>query len=262
MVSVPKMLLVSTPSDYSIELFQAKAASLIQPTIINYGEISEKISDQFDYIYLRDPFNHPNYDKEQTKMTVDNLTSRYNSAYWVDKAKSYEDLLFEDKWRQYQLFKETMPPTSLLDRLLAEGKIIKKRISARAIGIYFRQSDLPPGHEPNDYIVQPRIDIERELRVYMIGNKIIKPAVYKTSKTPDSKVKIADVANELPAEVTRICESVYVIAGLDFAGLDIAQTPDGCYLLEVNRSCQFKGYQHLTGVNLAVELNKYLVKNT
>jgi glutathione synthase/RimK-type ligase-like ATP-grasp enzyme len=159
-----------------------------------------------------------------------------------------------------------MPSTVLFDGSELRGRVIKKRISARAKHVYFQRSDLPSNYKPNDYISQTRLDIVRELRIYMIGGDVVKPAVSKTSKTINQKVRLSDVEDNIPEQALDICETVYQATNLDFVGLDIAETSNGCYLLEVNRSCQFKGYKRLTGVNLAVGLDKYLltklVKNT
>jgi hypothetical protein len=260
MTSVPKMLLISTPSDYSIDLFQNKdAARLIQPSVIEYGDLPNELNDRFDLIYLRDPFNHPGVSKDMIIRTLKELKNNHSLAYWVDGVETYEDLLIEDKWHQYQLFKDIMPSTSSFENQELKGRVIKKRISARAKGIYFSPADMPTDYKANDYITQQRLDISQELRIYMIGGKILKPAVVKTSKTYRQKVKLTDIAKDIPEEVLKMCDKVYELTNLDFMGLDIAMSAHGNYLLELNRSCQFKGYQRVTGINLATELNKYLL---
>jgi ribosomal protein S6--L-glutamate ligase len=52
---------------------------------------------------------------------------------------------------------------------------------------------------------------------------------------------------------------VYEKLKFDLVGLDIAETHDGYYLLEVNRSPQFVNYLRLSSINLAEILYDYLL---
>lgn len=47
---------------------------------------------------------------------------------------------------------------------------------------------------------------------------------------------------------------------LDYAGVDLIKDEKGKnYILEVNRSCQFKGFEKATGINVAGEIVKFLI---
>lgn len=57
---------------------------------------------------------------------------------------------------------------------------------------------------------------------------------------------------ELSAADRELAEKVAKICGLDYCGVDIMKDEeDKSYILEVNRQCQFKGFEESTGINVA-----------
>lgn len=57
---------------------------------------------------------------------------------------------------------------------------------------------------------------------------------------------------ELSAEDRQLAEKVAKVCGLDYCGVDIMKDiDDKSYILEVNRQCQFKGFEESTGINVA-----------
>jgi len=57
---------------------------------------------------------------------------------------------------------------------------------------------------------------------------------------------------ELSAEDKVLAEKVAAICGLDYCGVDIMKDEsDKSYILEVNRQCQFQGFEKSTGINVA-----------
>ncbi len=267
MVIIPKILLVTTSADFSLPLFFAEESTrLIRPTSIDYNSPDKKLDeifrDDFDYVYFRDPFNDKAIPDKLIRKNTDRILRRYQLAYKVDGITSYEDMLFEDKWRQYRAFSNFMPHTELLSSLDIPNlgsKFIKERISCRARGVIFSKSDFPDKADPSNYVVQPRLDIEVEYRVYMIGGEIIKPLAIKSSKTAQDKVRLTGVKETVPAAIVDIARATYDVTRYDLMGLDIAKTASRYYLLEVNRSSQFKGYLRHSRLNLATLLDNYLL---
>lgn len=262
-----RMLIVTTDSDPSIDLFtRENAKRLITPTVITYdiSDISLRriLHDQYDYVYFRDPFNSPHISQTVASRTTETILESMNHTYSVDTVQAYDSLLFEDKWRQYEIFSAYMPPTELLHSVKSvdfSTHIAKKRISSRARGIVLQDKDFPQDATASDYIVQPKLSITTEYRVYMVGDEILLPLAIKSSKTSAQKVKVIGATHDLPSEIAAICKVAYDATHFDLMGLDIAQTPEGFFLLEVNRSCQFKGYLRKSNVNLAEILNTYLL---
>ena len=49
-----------------------------------------------------------------------------------------------------------------------------------------------------------------------------------------------------------LAEKVARVCGLDYCGVDIMKNDEGeSFILEVNRQCQFKGFEQSTGINVA-----------
>jgi hypothetical protein len=261
------MLIVSTPADLSLDLFEEKsAATLITPSFITYDEVLSSgikdLRDEYNYVYFRDPYNNGPIGYERIQQAIKIVGERFNSAYFVDNLSSYNGLLFEDKWVQYKQLSEYMPQTKLLRSLdLPDNNsyFIKKRISSRSKGIIFTKNDFPEDAKPDDYISQQLLHIEMEYRVFMVGDNIVKPIAIKTSKTQDQRVKVIGIENKLHPELVKICDATYKATTYNLMGLDIAKVGNSFYLLEVNRSCQFKGYMRKSSINLACILNRYLL---
>ena len=57
---------------------------------------------------------------------------------------------------------------------------------------------------------------------------------------------------KLSDEDKKLAEKVAKVCGLDYGGVDIMKDEDGnSYILEVNRQCQFQGFEKATGINVA-----------
>jgi hypothetical protein len=263
-VRKPSLLLVTTGADLSLELFKtAESSKLIEPHLVHYNaseaEINKSLKPNCNFVYFRDPFNDSSVSLKTAQKNTGIILEHYKSARKVDSVSSYNDMLFEDKWRQYELFYKFMPRMKILNSLeIPAGKFVKKRISSRSKGVIFTQNDFPKDAKPEDYIVQPWLDIEAEYRVFMVGDQVIKPLAIKTSKTVGHKVKTIGLTEELDPQMLKICSSVYQEVKFDLVGLDIAKIPSGYCLLEVNRSPQFNTYQRLSSINLATHLYQRL----
>ncbi len=251
------LLLVTTVNDLSIPLFLTEEIkSKIKVDFCFFHEnlnlIKKKLeSNQYHYIYIRDPFNYL-YEADDLKQKINIILNNKKNSYLIDNIQSVEDIYFEDKWKQYQLFKEFMPDTKILSDIKDVNNasfFTKKRISSRAKGIIFDSKELVD-KDPSDYVIQNKIKIDREYRVYVIFNQIIKKASLKNSKTKYSKVEIYGT-EDLEHNISSFVEKIIQKNTLDFIGLDIAKSKNNLYLLEVNRSCLFNGLFRESKLNLA-----------
>lgn len=217
----------------------------------------------WDFIYIRGPFIKSDFDDPRIKDALQKVLDTNRQAYVLDGINDFSDLLLEDKWRQYELLKDLMPETQPLKTLPdadLNGWLIKKRISGRSRDIHFNASELGQDIDPRDYITQKRLDIETEIRAFMIGGKPELPLEIKASKSPTGKTKVIGMKTDVPPEVLEICAQVASRLRFDFMGLDIAQTPKGFFLIEVNRSPQFRSYYQSNSINLAEKLIEHLIE--
>lgn len=64
---------------------------------------------------------------------------------------------------------------------------------------------------------------------------------------------------EISEEDKRLAEKVAMVCGLDYGGVDIMKDENGkSYVLEVNRQCQFQGFEKSTGINVAKKVVEML----
>src|SRR3989344_2466764 len=112
------------------------------------------------------------------------------------------------------------------------------------------------------YLIQEFVPIKKELRVLVLGKKVL--GVYE-KKSFNWKKNIALGAEAkkftLTNELKKLSLRAALIVRRDFLGLDLALTPSGYFVLEANRSPQFKGFQKLyPKINVAKELILFLEK--
>lgn len=266
--NMKKMLIITTVNDLAVPLFLVqRIQKKLQIDFCFFHEttniIKEKIiSNNYRYIYIRDPFNYV-FDKDNIKEKFDIIMSNSKNGHIIDNLSELNDIYLEDKWKQYQLFSKFMPKTRVLtssEEADDDNFITKKRISSRAKGIVFNSKGLK-NDNLSDYIIQNKIKIEKEYRIYVIFNEILEEALLKRPKTQSSRVKVIG-REKLPATIIDFVKNIIKKNKFDFIGLDIAKQGDNLYLLEVNRSCLFNGYFSTTGINLAeLFIDKLLEKN-
>lgn len=105
-----------------------------------------------------------------------------------------------------------------------------------------------------------------DIRVVIVGGKVIggmkRSAVgeeFRSNFSLGGKVeewKLSDEERNLAEKVAKVC-------GLDYAGVDIMKDEnDKNYILEVNRQCQFQGFEKSTGINVGKAIvEMFLAKN-
>jgi len=257
-----KVLVITTTNDISLPLFFLDANENLSIQVILYEDDAKTFSqvnaqlESFDIIYARDPFNSNMVKEWEDKIKPILETISNKAIKSIDNIRDIKDFYIEDKWEQYQLLNEYMPNTQILlskTKFSPETQIIKKRISSRSKGILFEIDGI---QDPSQYIVQEKLQIEQEFRVFTCFDEIISPAVYKSSKTKDIKVKIDRTkTKEIDHKLNLFIRQVLDRLNLDFLGIDVALTKDNEYqLIEINRSPQFKAFYEATNINLAPQV--------
>ncbi len=263
-----KMLIVTTVNDLSIPFFLTQ--DVLKKVVIDFAFFHEDISHikkklssiAYDFIYIRDPFN-ASFEKADIEEKCTYILMNKNEGRIIDSLTSMDDIYFEDKWNQYQVFSECMPKTKLLENIEQidqPGYITKKRISSRSRGIVFNARDFKGG-DVSEYVIQEMIPIDVEYRVNVIFNEIVEDVTIKNSKTNNSGARIVH-SEKISKEVRHFVRGVLKDTTFDFIGLDIAVSGNNIYLIELNRSCLFGGHFRITGDNLAVFFIDALLKRS
>lgn len=121
-------------------------------------------------------------------------------------------------------------------------------IEEKDLGLYLWQKFLPVGWD---------------LRVVIVGGRAIggmkRSAVgseFRSNFSLGGKVEKWQLSKEeigLAEKTARVC-------GLDYGGVDIMKDRQGNnYILEINRACQYKGFEKATGINVAKKILEMLV---
>lgn len=100
-----------------------------------------------------------------------------------------------------------------------------------------------------------------DYRVVVIGNEAVgaefrRGRTWKTNIAQGgipSRARLTEEMAELAIRATRAMK-------LDFAGIDIAETKDGYFILETNPSMAWTGFKEVTGIDPAERIVKHLVK--
>ena len=174
-----------------------------------------------------------------------------------------------DKIKQYKEFKKAGIPaieTSLTPRSTfpfiaklsasSQGRGVEKITSKKSLNEFLKI------HTGENILFQPFLTAGEDLRIIVLGDKVLgamkRTAIkgeYLTNYSRGGKVENFEVKKDLKelAEKTAKCFK------LDYCGVDLMKGNDGEWkVLEVNRACQFKGFEFSTGINVARQLVDYL----
>ncbi|WP_435360307.1 RimK family alpha-L-glutamate ligase [Haloarchaeobius sp. DFWS5] len=92
----------------------------------------------------------------------------------------------------------------------------------------------------------------RDLRVYVVGDDVV-GAMFRYAPPGDWRTNVAlggdveDASDALTDEVVAMALDATELTGLDYAGVDLVEGPDGWCVLEVNPTAGFKGLYKATG---------------
>lgn len=100
-----------------------------------------------------------------------------------------------------------------------------------------------------------------DYRVVVVGGEVVgaefrKGATWKSNVAQGAVPKFARADGELKELAIRSCE----IIGLDYAGIDIADTKDGYKILETNPTLSWQGFKKATGINPAKHIISHLIR--
>ncbi|WP_247728264.1 RimK family alpha-L-glutamate ligase [Halovivax limisalsi] len=114
-------------------------------------------------------------------------------------------------------------------------------------------------------LIERDADRHRDIRIYVVGDGII-GAMYRYAPDNDWRTNVAlggsveDATDDLPRDVRDIAIESTEAIGLDYAGVDVVESDDGWYVLEVNPTAGFKGLFQATGVSPAPYIAKEAIE--
>ena len=133
-----------------------------------------------------------------------------------------------------------------------QGKSVKKLDDEKSLKKFIKRID-----EINVgmFLWQKYLPTRWDIRVIVLNGKAVgamkRSAVgseFRSNFSLGGNVEVWSLTNE----DRELAEKVAKVCGLDYCGVDIMKDEnDNSYILEVNRQCQFQGFEKSTGINVA-----------
>ena len=102
----------------------------------------------------------------------------------------------------------------------------------------------------------------RDIRVFTVGLKVI-AAAYRIAPPGQWKTNVALGARTEPAKVNEELEDISIrvvkALGLEYAGIDIAESPRGYVVFEANAAPLWRGLMNATGINPAKAIARHVL---
>ncbi len=251
-----KNLVIAVSPDSSLELL-----SNFADIIVLDKDVIEPIETPYNTVYIRSHFSQESTLPQNFRNEIDSIVQQVKAinpdVTFIDDMDNVDSIVaFEDKWLQYKTFGEFMPRTVLYDGVDVSSfvrPVYKKRLSSRGTGVTWNAGNVVGSAE--DWLVQESINIQEELRIYIIYGEIYPVGAVKQSMTEGNKAQGTSSRALNQDEIEFSSNLIKKAPTLDIVGIDIARTDSGeLKLMEVNRSPGFAKFYDLTGFNLADKL--------
>ena len=105
----------------------------------------------------------------------------------------------------------------------------------------------------------------RDLRVYVVGDRII-GAMHRYAPEGDWRTnvalggEVADVTDEIPEQAAETALYAAEVMDLDYVGVDLVESDEGWFVLEMNPTAGFKGLYQATGTSPAPSIAKMAIE--
>jgi len=115
-------------------------------------------------------------------------------------------------------------------------------------------------------LIDGREGDNRDIRVYVVDGEIV-GAMYRYAPENDWRTNVAlgghveDATDDLAEAAAELAVRAVDVIGLDYAGVDIVESEDDYYVLEVNPTAGFKGLFKATGVSPAAYIAKLAIES-
>lgn len=265
-------LLVFTqhPSSYAPNRFIEECKKLkIKAKIIDYADINYPLPDSKNIIFREPDFVKNIYGKR------DELISYYlNKGAYVLNSNTYLTWSVLDKKTQHDIFeKDNIPCIKPIKFEDAEYPyVVKAKLGSHGSHVFKIENKenlkiVLEKYKKEDLLVQEFQKSGFDLRVIVLGDKVLgimqrnpKEGSFLSNYSQGGTVinYEGEDRNGLEEIALRTANAFY----LDYCGVDIMKGNDGNWkVLEVNRACQFKGFEKATEVNVAREIIDFLLKS-
>lgn len=118
--------------------------------------------------------------------------------------------------------------------------------------------------DTREYLIQEKLQAKEDLRIIVVGNKIV-GAIKRIAPEDDFRTNVAiggraEIFDPIPRSIGKMALTAARIMNIDFAGVDIMLNKGKPYVLEVNRTPQFRAFYKTTDINPATTLLDFIEK--
>ncbi|TSC90774.1 MAG: alpha-L-glutamate ligase [Candidatus Berkelbacteria bacterium Licking1014_96] len=230
----------------------------------------DEVSSQFDVFLVRGLNRHPdetlllcNYLFEKGKVVVDQRLA--DKRYY--RTKLATAFKFADSKINYPATYFISNPKKIDEVVKKVGfpLIVKEAWGMHSHGVlrFKRQKGAENffKDKKGEYLIQKDLKENEYYRVFVIGDEVV-GAMKRTKKRPLSSRAVESGVKSARIKIDEGLESLALraakLSGNDISGLDFIKHEGNYYLLEANRSPQFRVLSKITGINIAAKIINYL----
>ena len=266
-----KLAIISSEKQFEFERIKEEAlkrkheVSVFHPELLQADLVSKK---KFDLVLFRVLQGHA----LQSRALA--LSFFYSGSKIVDEKLT--SMTGKNKFTNYFCFLKAglnIPKTFFLNKKTifslpfsdSDNIVLKELEGKRGQGVYrLKFSELPSfisSLKEGFYLVQEFISFEKELRVLVVGGKAIGAFEKQSVHWIKNIAQNSDaVPFNLSKEISDIAVKASKAAQLEISGVDLALHKGKWFVLETNRSPQFKAFEECTKINAGLKIVEYLEK--
>lgn len=230
----------------------------------------DEISDLFDVFLVRGLSRHPDetlllcsYLAEKGKVVVDQRLAHkryyrtklatafkfaqsqinYPATYFVSSSKNIAEVL-----------KKLSPPLIVKEIWGMHSRGVLRFKKQKEAENFFKD-------KKGEYLIQEDLEENEYIRIFVIGDEVI-GAIKRTKRRPlkNRAIKAGVKSKKIEAsrELNELALKAMRISGNDVSGLDFIKHNGKYYLIEANRSPQFRAFSKITVINVAEKIINYL----
>lgn len=264
------LIFTQHPGSYAPNRLREESEKIgINTKVLNYGKVDLNKLPESKAVILREP----DFEKNIYKLRDEILNKYLLNKTKVLNEKSYSKWSVLDKITQHDEFKNADIPFIKTTKYedLHYPYIVKSKLGSHGSYVFKinNKTDLDKvlaSHKHEDLLFQEFQKSGFDLRIIVMDSIVLgimrrtpKDGEFLSNYSQGGSVSIYD-GNDIDI-VSGIAVKAARHFNLDYVGVDLMKGNDDEWkVLEVNRACQFKGFEKATGVNIASELIKFLIR--
>lgn len=153
-----------------------------------------------------------------------------------------------------RIFKKISFPLIVKEVWGMHSRGVLRLINRKEAEVFFKD-------KKGEFLIQEDLEEDEYIRVFVIGQEVIGAIKRIKSRSLKNKAVESGVKSEkieLDEKLKNLAIQAIRISGNEISGLDFIKHYGKYYLIEANRSPQFRAFSKITGINVAAKIISYL----